>query len=231
MLIQEYAVSKSLVDSGVSPFDCLASDYDAWFNGEGKLIFAIELQAFKEMLPHLPKPWLEIGVGSGRFAQALGVEAGVDPSVNLLNMARGRGLEVFQGRGEQEPFAAQSFGTVFLIVTLCFVDSPLEVLREAYRILQPAGKIVLGLILRESPWGRLLENKKNQGHSFYRRATFYRYDDVVGLLGQADFTVEKVISTLFQKPDGVEHAELPREGFSRDAGFTVIVAGKGEKRE
>jgi len=231
MLIQEYTVSKSLVNSEVSPFNYLASDYDAWFDSEGKLIFAIEVQAFKEVLSLLPKPWFEVGVGSGRFAQALGIGTGIDPSIKLLVMARERGITVFLGRGEQEPFAVQSFGTAFLIVTLCFVDSPLEVLREAYRILQPGGKIVLGLVLRESPWGKLFEDKKQRGHRFYARATFYRRDEVVELLGQAGFTVERVISTLFQKPDEVEHMELPREGYSPDAGFTVIMAGKGKKKE
>jgi len=51
-----------------SPFDDLALEYDAWFDKEGSLIFFIEVQAFKSLLPTLPKPCLEIGVGSGRFA-------------------------------------------------------------------------------------------------------------------------------------------------------------------
>jgi len=35
----------------------------------------------------------------------------------------------------------------------------------------------------------------------------------------------KVISTLFQEPDKVEHGELPRRRFSPDAGFVIIIAG------
>jgi hypothetical protein len=62
-------------------FDSLASAYDAWFEDEGKLIFAIEIRGFQKALPLLPKPWLEIGVGSGRFAQSLGIEIGLDPSI------------------------------------------------------------------------------------------------------------------------------------------------------
>lgn len=227
MINQGYPVQKSTINLETSPFSHLALEYDAWFGGEGKLIFAIEVKALQEVLPLLPKPWLEVGVGSGRFAQALGIEAGVDPSVKLLGIARGRGVKAFLGRGEQAPFADGAFGTVFLVVTLCFAEAPLEVLREACRILQPEGKVVLGLILRESPWGRLFESKKKQGHRFYKWATFHRYDGVVELLGQVGFTVEKVIATLFQEPGKVEHMELPREGFFPDAGFTVIMAGKG----
>jgi len=119
-----------------------------------------------------------------------------------------------------------TLGTVFLIVTLCFLDSPLGVLKEANRILAPSGKIVLGLVLKESPWGRFYQQKKDEGHRFYKFATFYSHDEVVKLLVQAGFVTERIISTLFQKPDEVEKVEIPREGYFPDAGFTIIIAGK-----
>ena len=211
-----------------SPFDDLAIEYDAWFDREGSLIFFIEAQAFRELLPSLPKPWLEIGVGSGRFAQALGIETGLDPSSKLLYMARERGINAFLGRGEQEMFDEGSFGTVFLIVTLCFLGSPLDVLKEANRILIPGGKIVLGLVLKESPWGQLYQQKKEEGHRFYKYATFYSCDEVVRLIVQAGFVIEKIASTLFQQPGKVQHVEEPKEGYFPNAGFTIIVAGKRE---
>ena len=231
MLNRKYQAPESKVrtrrsNTEASPFDDLASDYDAWFEGEGKPVFAIEMQAFQQVLSSLPKPWLEVGVGSGRFAQALGIETGVDPSIKLLEMAKQRGITALLGRGEQELFDEESFGAVFLIVTLCFVDSPPDVLKEAYRILQPDGKIVLGVVLKESPWGRFYEQKKKQGHCFYRYATFYKCDEVIKLLVQAGFLTEKIVSTLFQEPGKVDHTEIPRDGYSPGAGFTVIVAGK-----
>jgi hypothetical protein len=45
----------------VSLFDSLALEYDAWFDREGSFIFFIEVQAFRELLPTLPRPWLEKG--------------------------------------------------------------------------------------------------------------------------------------------------------------------------
>jgi len=219
-------MKRSLLNARASPFDSLASDYDAWFEGEGKTIFAIEVWAFRELLPLLPKPWLEVGVGSGRFAQALGIETGVDPSIKLLEMARRRGITAFLSRGEQQLFDEESFGTVFLIVTLCFVDSPLGVLKEAHRILIPGGKVVLGLVLKESPWGKFYQQKKKEGHRFYRYATFHRYDEVVELLQKAGFSIEKVVSTLFQEPGDVKRMELPQKGYSSNAGFTIIIAKK-----
>jgi SAM-dependent methyltransferase len=219
-------VMAGLKEYSGSPFDSLASAYDAWFEEEGKLIFAIEVSAFRKVLPLLPKPWLEVGVGSGRFAQALGIDAGIDPSVKLLDMAKRRGITVLRARGEEQVFDQEAFGTVFFIATLCFVDSPSAVFREAYRILKPEGKVVLGLVLRESPWGKFYQSKKTEGHRFYKYATFYSYQEVEGLLTASGFTIEKVSSTLFQKPGEVKEAEVLKDGFSVEAGFTVIVAGK-----
>lgn len=215
-----------IANKSASPFDDLAAAYDAWFEEEGKLIFAIEVSAFRRVLALLPQPWLEVGVGSGRFAQALGIETGIDPSAKLLEMARGRGITGFLARGEDRFFDAEAFGTVFLIVTFCFVESPLAVLKEAHRILKIEGKLVLGLVLRESPWGQFYQAKKKEGHRFYQHATFYSYQEVMELLKQSGFAMEKVLSTLFQRPGEVTEIESPREHFSPDAGFTVVVARK-----
>jgi len=212
--------------SNGSLFDSLAESYDAWFEEDGKRIFAIEVNAFQQVLTLLPKSWLEVGVGSGRFAQALGIETGIDPSAKLLKMAKSRGLTVFRARGEEQFFNKETFGTVFLIVTLCFVDSPIVVLREAHRVLKPEGKIALGLVLRESLWGKFYQIRKQEGHRFYKHATFYSYQEVERLLTDSGFNIEKVISTLFQKPGKVKEMEAPRDGFSANGGFTVIMARK-----
>ena len=211
----------------VSAFDELAAQYDAWFDGEGKVVFSMEVRALQEVSPSLPEPWLEVGVGSGRFAQALGIKTGIDPSIKLLEMARRRGVTIFLSSGERTPFGEAAFGTVFLIVTLCFVDSAVQVLKEAHRILRRDGKLVLGLVLKESPWGKFYQEKKKLGHSFYRHAKFYSYDELLILLEESGFSIERVISTLFQKPGKVEFLELPQSGYDAAAGFTVIVARRG----
>jgi SAM-dependent methyltransferase len=213
-------------ESKIRAFDSLARAYDAWFEEEGRLIFASEVEALRQALFLLPKPWIEVGVGSGRFAQALGINIGLDPSRKLLEMARNRGISVFLGRGEDMPFQDGVFGTVFLVVTLCFVDSPRKTLGEAARLLKSGGKVVLGMVLTESPWGQLYHAKKQTGHRLYNHAMFYGYGEIGVLLKQAGFSVEQITSTLFQSPGEVNHIELPRQGFSADAGFTVILAGK-----
>ncbi|MDD5590343.1 MAG: class I SAM-dependent methyltransferase [Dehalococcoidales bacterium] len=212
------------LDAKAIAFNSLAREYDLWFENEGKLIFDIEVRAFQEIMLSLPPPWLEIGVGSGRFARALGIQKGIDPSSELLKIAQSRGIDTCLSSGERCPFQQNSFGTVFIIVTLCFVDSPRLVLKESHRILAPGGNVVLGLVLRESSWGKFYERKKQAEHRFYKHATFYRYNEVVTLLTQAGFSVKKVISTLFQRPQELRDIEFPSEGYDPDAGFTIINA-------
>ncbi len=214
------------MDRASVAFDCLASTYDAWFDEQGKLVFAIEVDAFENILPSLPKPWLEVGVGTGRFAQALRIETGVDSSANMLKLAKKRGMSVLLARGENVCFRDESFGTAFLIVTLCFVDSPEAVLREINRILKAGGKVALGLVLRHSPWGQFYLSKKQEGHRFYRHATFFSLEELSGLLRTTGFAIENIVSTLFQRPGEVVDLEVPQNGSFVDAGFTVVVAAK-----
>ena len=219
-----------MVESKIRAFDSLAWAYDAWFEEEGRFIFASEVEALRQALPLLPKPWIEVGVGSGRFAQALGIDIGLDPSSKLLEMARNRGISVFLGRGEEMPFQNSVFGTAFFVVTLCFVDSPRKILGEAARLLKSQRKVVLGLVLKESPWGQLYQREKETGHRFYKHATFYSYAEVEIFLIQTGFLIEKVIATLFQNPGEVYHIESPQQGFFQSAGFTVVLASKPRSR-
>jgi hypothetical protein len=43
---------------------------------------------------------------------------------------------------------------------------------------------------------------------------------------QTGFMKRVILSTLFQKPGEVQNIEDPREGYSSQAGFTIIVADK-----
>ena len=211
-------------------FDSFADQYDAWYDNEGKLIFEIELEAFRSLLPLLPRPWLEIGVGSGRFARTLGIESGIDPSAKLLEIAAGRGIKTHVGMGEDLPFAAGSFGTAFLIFTLCFVEKQTKVFIEIDRILKADGRLVIGTVLRESPWGRYYLKKKAEGHRFYKNAHFLSYEELANIFQQSDFSIERTVSTLFQRPGQVKEMESPLEGYHPDAGFTVVLAGRKNLR-
>jgi ubiquinone/menaquinone biosynthesis C-methylase UbiE len=53
-------------------FDVSAKRYDAWYNKPfGKSAFTLEKACIESLLKNLKQPFLEVGVGTGRFAQAL----------------------------------------------------------------------------------------------------------------------------------------------------------------
>ncbi|MBU1205951.1 MAG: class I SAM-dependent methyltransferase [Proteobacteria bacterium] len=203
-------------------FNRMATKYDLWFEKE-KLTFQIEERAFKSLFPFLRKPWLELGVGSGRFAKALEIPWGIDPAKNLLQIAKGRGIKVVAGRGESVPIFSEMIGSLFVIDTLCIVKFPKLLLQECHRVLMREGKIVIGFIPRGSPWGRFYLKKKKGSHSFCRLARFYSVGEVERLIIESGFSIQGIISTLFQKPEEVKNHEIPMKGYRPQAGFLVIV--------
>ena len=211
------------------PFQRYPNRYDAWFDGAGKEIFALEVEAFKLLLPKLPKPWFEIGIGSGRFAKALDISWGIDPSKELADIARSRGVRVIEGVGENLPIPDNLLGTGFLIVTLCFVDDPRKVISEAKRVLRNGGYLVVGIVPAEYPWGRYYQEQAGKGHPFYSHAKFYSCRELILMLKKQGFDVVKKVSTLFSAP-GEKLSSGIEEGYHPDAGF-VIVSAKLAKEE
>jgi len=210
----------------IAEFDRQAGEYDRWFDNQGRLIFEIELKSLQSISADLPRPWVEIGIGSGRFAHALGIDSGVDPSAGMAALAVRRGIQAVTGRGEQTGYPSDSVGTVFLITTLCFLQNPKEVVKEAHRILRPGGRLVIAFIQKESPWGQLYQAQLSDSQSIYRFARFYSAREVVLLTMQAGFEGERMLSTLFQNPGQVSQIEEPRPGLFLQAGLVVLVVHK-----
>ena len=131
-------------------FNARADEYDAWYDNEpGKTIFATEVDCLKPLLQRYSRPYLEVGAGSGRFAQALEIEYGVEPAPSLAQIAKTRGIKIYEVTAEKLPFSDKMFGGILMAVTLCFLDNPRKALEEAWRVLQPGGGLVLGLIFHD----------------------------------------------------------------------------------
>jgi ubiquinone/menaquinone biosynthesis C-methylase UbiE len=209
-------------------FDKQASEYDAWYDtAVGKAIFAMEVDCFKPLLGRFSRPYLEIGVGSGRFAEAFGIEYGIDPAPTMLQMAKARGVKVTEATGEELPFPDKMFGGILIAFTLCFLDNPQKALREAWRVLQPEGGLVLGLIPRDSPWGKFYADKGKEGHPKYSKARFFSKVEVEYLLEQLGFKMLEYRSTLFQSPEQNNYRhESPVSGYQQSAGFVALVSSK-----
>jgi ubiquinone/menaquinone biosynthesis C-methylase UbiE len=205
-------------------FDALAERYDKWYDKPfGKSAFNLEKVCLESLCDSLKHPCLEIGVGTGRFANALKIECGIDISAGVLKFAKKRGVAAIKGKGEKLPFVDKSFGAVFIIVTLCFVDEPLKVLEEATRVLRDNGDIILGLILRESPWASFYKKKGEAGNVFYRIAKFHSLEELKAMIEKAGLEISGINSTIFQAPtEDPLRFESPRKGYFEEAGFITV---------
>lgn len=213
-----------------NPFDILAGRYDAWFDSpEGQAAFPLEVECVRRVAEDAPRPWLEVGIGTGRFAEALAIDEGIDPSSAVLALAAERGIRTRLGMAEVLPYPNGSFGCAFLIVTFCFLDDPATALRECARVLTKDGALIIGIVPANSPWGKLYTRKASEGHPFYRVATFYTCDEAIQLAQQAGLVLDDAASCLLTPPDVfVTGSETPQQGIIEDVGFTAmrLVFGK-----
>lgn len=222
---------KTLVGAPAGSFNLYAERYDRWFDTpDGEALFKNELGAIRHLMKNLEHPFLEVGVGTGRFAEELGIDFGIDPSYEALKIARKRGIKVKRGKGEELPFKSESFGAVFLIFTLCFVEDPEKVFSECKRVLKKNGRLIVGIINRESPWGQLYMKKKAEGHPIYRHARFYAIEDVAEMIEPIGMTVEAYSSTLRQPPSGMPSKEAAQDRIVEGAGFVCLLARKQPMR-
>ncbi len=206
--------------SRTEPFSRHHRRYDQWFESHWAA-YASELLAVHVLLPWKGRG-LEIGVGTGRFAGPLGVEFGVDPVPEMLCYARTRGTRVVCATAEALPFANGVFDYVLIVTTICFVEDPRAMLREAARVLQPRGKVVVGFIDRHSPLGQQYVAHRAD-NPFYRDARFCSAREVRTLLretGFADLTWVQTLHTPLSRMKGVEHVST---GTGRGA-FLVVRA-------
>jgi ubiquinone/menaquinone biosynthesis C-methylase UbiE len=205
-------------------FENYAEEYDEWFNVHPS-VYQAELRAIKMLLPQSGKG-VEIGVGTGRFAVPLGITIGVEPSEAMAAIAKNRGITIYEAKAENLPLGDNAFDFVLLITTICFLENPLQALKEIRRILRPAGKIIIGMLDNNSPLGREYESKKKSS-KFYRHATFFSVNQVVAWLKQFGYGHIQMIQTIVNKPKDIKGIEPVKEGYGE--GLFVVISAQAEK--
>ncbi len=207
-----------------NPFDIYFEEYDRWYD-ENKILFLNEVLCLKKLLPRFKKG-IEIGVGSGRFAFELGIKYGVDPSKNLLKLARKRKIKVFGAYAEKLPFKDNEFDLVAFIFSICFLTDIKKAFKEAYRVCEKGGYVLIGMINSKSWLGRFYEVKKKE-NKFYLDANFYEPVKIIDILIKTGFHNIKTCQTFVEKKNIKKIKKLQKivDGYDK-GGFVVI---RGEK--
>jgi len=206
----------------MSIFNQYYKTYDMWYE-KNKYAYLSELQALKKVCPESGRG-LEIGVGTGRFAAPLGITLGIDPSEKMLKIANSRGVNTRWGVGESLPFWSETFDYVTIIISLCFVKDSLKVLQESLRVLRKNGRIIIGIIDKDSFLGKFYQKKKS---IFYKKANFFSVKELTEILTSLGFKQIKYYQTLFNLPTQIKTIQKPHQGFGK-GGF-VVISGKKEQ--
>ena len=205
-----------------SVFDTYTDEYEEWFE-RNRSAYLSELELLRIFIPEDGRG-LEVGIGTGKFADPLGIDFGIDPSRNMLQLAKELGHRVTLAKGESLPFKDETFDYVLIMVTICFVDDPDRVVEEARRVIKKSGKIIIGIIDRDSWLGKLYMAKKCKS-KFYRKARFYSAMEIIELLKSKDFKDISVYQTIFDPPDTLGTVQNCREGYG-EGSFAAICGYK-----
>ena len=205
-------------------FEEAAVEYDEWFETH-KWVYQSEVEAVRKFIPEAGEG-IEIGVGTGRFSIPFGIKVGIEPARAMAEIARKRGITVYQAKDENLPFQDNSFDFALIVTTLCFLEDPFQALKEIKRILKPVGKIVIGMLDEYSPLGKLYEEKRKK-NKFYRDARFYSVNQVLDWLEKLGFNNLQTIQIIFKNPDKIQSLEPIEEGFGK--GLFVVISAEAKK--
>src|SRR5581483_11525189 len=94
-----------------APFETNAEEYDAWFDKFPE-VFASEVGILRAALPEGDIQGIEVGMGTGRFAEALSIKEGVEPAEEMRKIAYNRVIDVRDANAEQLPYKDLRFDFV-----------------------------------------------------------------------------------------------------------------------
>lgn len=205
-------------------FDTNVGEYEAWYDNYPE-VYQSELAAIREQLLKLPENirGIEVGLGTGRFAQPLGIKEGIEPSEEMAKLAIKRGIEIMEGYAENLPYSDLQFDFV-LFVTICHLDNVKLALKHAHRVLKHKGSIIIGFLDKNQAIAKGYEDKRHRS-TFFKQATFYSVKRVKELLSNAGFKSLEFNQTLFGDIDDIDEVQIPKPNYG-EGSFVVVKAIK-----
>ncbi len=205
-------------------FDDHVEEYEEWYD-HYPWVFQSEVEALREVLPQGDKlTGIEVGLGTGRFSQALGIKEGVEPSVKMRERAINRGIEIIDGIADHLPYGDYRFDFVLMNFVISYFDDLHAPFKEAHRVLKKDGVLVVGFVDKDSLIGSEYEKNKDES-TFYKNARFYTVNKVLSELGKAGFKHAIVRQTLFGNLDEIQTVQPSKSGYG-EGSFVVVGAMK-----
>ena len=204
------------------PFDNHSDEYDNWFI-ENRYVFLSELEAVKMAIPKSGKG-IEIGIGSGIFAERLGINEGIEPSKAMREKAKKRNINAINAVAEKLPYSDNSIDFTLMITSICFVDDINKSFEEINRILKDNGVLIIGFVDKDSPIGKEYLKYKDD-NLFYKNAIFYGTKELFAILKKSGFILERTFQTVFGNLNEINYIQEALTGFGLGS-FVVIRAKK-----
>lgn len=205
-------------------FTNYVTDYEKWYETYPE-VYESEILALKEHFRQLPENirGIEVGLGTGRFSKPLGIKEGIEPSMEMAEIAMKRGIEIMKGVGERLPYRDFHFDFV-LYVTICHLDNVGDALKEAHRVLKNKGSVIIGFLDRDQAIAQEYMDRKRRS-IFYADARFYTVERITAILQEAGFKDLVWTQTLFGNLDEIDTIQRPIPG-TGEGSFVVVRALK-----
>lgn len=168
-----------------------ALDYDRWYHtSTGSFIDRVESDLAFSLCPPRGGEWaLDAGCGTGNFSLKLARRGcrvtGVDISSDMLARAQdkaikeGLALRLIRADIANLPLPDDTYDSVYSMTAVEFVPDLQRVQRELMRVLRPGGRLLIGTIAGDGPWGRAYAKRaEEKPDSIFRHARFPTLEEV-----------------------------------------------------
>ncbi|MFO7941193.1 MAG: class I SAM-dependent methyltransferase [Bacillota bacterium] len=168
-----------------------ALDYDRWYHtSTGSFIDRVESDLAFCLCPPRRGEWtLDAGCGTGNFSLKLARRGcrvtGVDISPDMLARARykaseeGLPLRLIRADIADLPLPDDTYDAVYSMTAVEFVPDLERTHEELMRVLRPGGRLLIGTIAGDGPWGRAYTRRaEEKPDSIFRHARFPTLDEL-----------------------------------------------------
>lgn len=200
-------------------FDLEAKSYDEWYKTPlGRFVDEIETKAVFDLLAPLPNmKILDVGCGTGNYSIKLAklgcLVTGIDISKEMLLVAKNKckdlniQIDLILGDVESLPFSDNSFDAVVSVAVLEFVRDKYKAIEEMFRVTKRNGKVVIGFLNRESPWGELYLSEDFQRNTVFKYAYLFTRDEISKIYPDKLIEIKEVLFV----PPSIAESEISSE--------------------